>query len=200
MKLIILQSFYSVTLNRRNTAYAYTGLALRLSLMLGLHRKVENGPTMTAPEREHRIRVWWTVYCLDRLMSSKVGHPAMIQDEDIDTQLPSMDGLSPQDMQDFHDPANLVAQIQLSRITGNVLSNIYHIPQPGRANTFIHGVQKTLTSLRNFHRQLPPHVRLDTNNSPMYANRSVASLHLHFNQVCSRYGETFTFDSSSDII
>ncbi|RDW78260.1 hypothetical protein BP5796_06112 [Coleophoma crateriformis] len=179
---LTLLSFYSVILNRRNTAYTYTGLALRLSVMLGLHRKVEADSTITAADREHRIRVWWTVYCLDRLMSSKVGLPAMIQDEDIDTQLPSMDGLSAQDMQDFYDPAHLVAQIHLSRITGNVLSKIYHIPQPGRANTFIQGVQKTLTSLRTFHENLPALLRLSQSNPVMYANRSVASLHLHFNQ------------------
>jgi proline utilization trans-activator len=152
--------------------------------MLGLHRKIPASSPFSAPEREHRIRVWWTVYCLDRIMSSKVGHPAMVQDTDIDVQLPSRNGLSQQEMEDFYDPAHLVAQVTLARITGNVLSNIYHIPQPDRANTFVRGVQTTLTSLRNFHENLPPILRLDLNSSPMYLNRSVASLHLHFNQVC----------------
>jgi proline utilization trans-activator len=152
--------------------------------MLGLHRKTPDNSTIAPPEREHRIRVWWTVYTLDRLMSSKVGLPTMIQDTDIDVQLPSKNGLSQHDMEDFYDPAYLVAQITLSRITGNVLGNIYHIPQPDRANTFVRGVQTILTSLRNFHESLPPLLRLDHNSSPMYLNRSVASLHLHFNQVC----------------
>jgi len=117
-------------------------------------------------------------------MSSKVGHPAMVQDSDIDAQLPSRNGLSKEEMEDFYDPAHLAAQVTLARITGNVLSNIYHIPQPDRANTFVRGVQSTLTSLRNFHETLPSILRLDLNSSPMYPNRSVASLHLHFNQVC----------------
>lgn len=116
-------------------------------------------------------------------MSSKVGLPAMIQDADIDTPLPSRDGLSQQDMEDFYDPAYLVAQVTLSKITGNVLGNIYHIPQPDQSNNFVRGVQTILTSLRNFHEALPPILRLDQNSSPMYLNRSVASLHLHFNQV-----------------
>ncbi|TVY36614.1 putative transcriptional regulatory protein [Lachnellula subtilissima] len=179
---LVLLAFYSTTLNRRNTAYTYIGLALRLSIMLGLHRKIPANSSLSPPEREHRIRVWWTVYTLDRLMSSKVGLPTMIQDTEIDAQIPSMNGLTQHDMEDFYNPAHLVAQITLSRITGNVLGNIYHIPQADRTNTFVRGVQTTLTSLRNFHEGLPPILRLDPNNSPMYLNRSVASLHLHFNQ------------------
>lgn len=159
---------------------------MRLSMMLGLHRKIPTNSPLTPPEREHRIRVWWTVYVMDRMMSSKVGHPAMIQDTDIDVQLPSLDGLSQQDTADFYDPAYLLAQIGLARITGNVLGNIYHIPHPGRTNSFVHGVQTILTSLRSFHSGLPPLLRLEAHSSPMYANRSVASLHLHFNQVSGK--------------
>ncbi|KAK6582393.1 hypothetical protein PZA11_004801 [Diplocarpon coronariae] len=179
---LLLLSFYSTTLNRRNTAYTYIGLAMRLSLMLGLHRKIPENSPLSASERQHRIRVWWTVYCLDRMMSSKVGHPAMMQDTDIDAELPSLDGLSQKDVADFYDPAYLTASISLARIVGSVLGNIYHIPQPGRTNTFVQGVQTIWTSLRDFRSGLPPLLRLDPNNSPMYANRSVASLHLHFNQ------------------
>jgi len=194
--LTTLQSFYSTTLNRRNTAYTYIGIALRLSIMLGLHRKIPGNSPLTPPEREHRIRVWWTVYILDRLMSSKVGLPTMIQDKDIDVQSPSKNGLSQHEMEDFYDPAYLVNQITLSRITGNVLGNIYHT-QPDRANTFVRGVQTTLTSLRNFHENLPPLLRLDHNNSPMYLNRSVASLHLHFNQVCKALTWLYSFANCS---
>jgi proline utilization trans-activator len=179
------KTFYSVALNRRNTAYTYTGIALRLSLILGLHRKIPNNTTMTPMECEHRIRVWWSVYSLDRVCSSKVGHPVMLRDEDIDVQLPSTDGLTPEQAAEYFDPVHLTAQIKLMRITGNVLSDIYRIPQPGRSNQFfVVGVQKTLANLRSWHEMLPPLLRLNHNASQMFANRSVASLHLHFCQVC----------------
>lgn len=157
---------------------------MRLSMMLGLHRRIPEHSPLSASERQHRIRVWWTVYCLDRMMSSKVGHPAMMQDTDIDAELPSFDGLSQEDKADFWDPAYLLAQISLARIVGSVLGNIYHIPHPDRSNKFVQGVQTIFCSLRDFRNGLPPLLRLDPNTSPMYANRSVASLHLHFNQVC----------------
>jgi proline utilization trans-activator len=149
-----LQSFYLVALNRRNTAYTYAGLAQRLSLTIGLHRRIPEN-SMSAPEREHRVRVWWTCYALDRIYTSKVGLPVLLRDEDIDVQMPSMDGLSPEEAEDFYSPELMTAQIKLARITGYIMSDLYRIPQPGRANTFVQSVQRILTSLRSWHESLP---------------------------------------------
>lgn len=177
---LLLLSFYSVALNRRNTAYTYTGLAMRLALTLGLHRKVPENSAMSAAEREHRVRVWWTCYALDRIYTSKVGLPIMLRDEDIDVQMPSMDGLTLEEAEDFYPPELMTAQIKLARITGNIMTDIYKIPQPGRANTFVQSVQRILTSLRQWHETLPTVLRLDFSAMPIYPSRSVASLHLHF--------------------
>lgn len=135
---------------------------------------------MSAPEREHRVRVWWTCYALDRIYTSKVGLPVMLRDEDIDVQMPSMDGLSAEEAEDFYTPELMTAQIKLARITGNVMSDLYKIPQPGRANTFVQSVQRILTSLRSWHETLPSVLQLDFSAMPIYPSRSVASLHLHF--------------------
>jgi len=177
---LLLLSFYSLALNRRVTAYTYTGLAMRLSLTLGLHRKIPDNSRMRPPEREHRIRVWWTCYALDRQYTSKLGLPIMLRDEDIDVQMPSMDGLTPEEAEDFYSPELMTAQIKLARITGNVISDLYKIPQPGKANTFVQSVQRILTSLRSWHETLPTVLRLDFSAMPIYPSRSVASLHLHF--------------------
>lgn len=178
--LISEQSFYCVALNRRITAYTYTGIAMRLSLTLGMHRRIPEDSGMSAPEREHRVRVWWTCYALDRIYTSKVGLPIMLRDEDIDIQMPSMDGLTAEEAEDFYTPELMTAQIKLARITGNVMSDLYKIPQPGRANTFVQSVQRILTSLRSWHETLPKVLRLDFSAMPIYPSRSVASLHLHF--------------------
>jgi len=178
--LILSQSFYSVALNRRNTAYTYTGLALRLSLTLGMHRKIPKDSGMSAPEREHRIRVWWTCYALDRIYTSKIGLPIMLRDEDIDVQMPSMEGLTLEEAEDFYTPELMTAQITLARITGNMMTDLYNIPQPGKTNTFVQNVQRILTNLRSWHETLPQVLRLDFNAMPVYPSRSVASLHLHF--------------------
>lgn len=138
---------------------------------------------MTSREREHRIRVWWTVYNLDRVCSSKVGLPIMLRDEDIDVPLPSMDNLSDEEKEDFHDPRHIIAQHLLAKITGEILNEIYRIPQPGRAKTFPLRVRKVLTSLQSWQDNLPDILRFNKQTVPMYSSRSVASLHLNYSQV-----------------
>jgi proline utilization trans-activator len=108
----------------------------------------------------------------------------MIRDEDIDVPYPSMDGLTALEKEDFHDPSHINAQLQLAKITGNILNDIYRIPQPGRANTFVQSVQRILKSLWSWRETLPPILRFNQQAVPMYSSRSVASLHLNFSQVC----------------
>src|ERR1700754_240683 len=76
-----------------------------------------------------------------RLCSSKLGHPIMINDDDIDAEMPSNDGLSPQDLEEFFDAENQIANIKLARISGEITNGsrslvcanvgIYRIPKRG---------------------------------------------------------------------
>ncbi|KAK8240198.1 putative C6 transcription factor [Phyllosticta capitalensis] len=179
---LLVMSFYSHALNRKNTAYTYAGLALRLSLTLGLHRNITYDKNISAVEIENRRRVWWTVYTFDRLCSSKLGHPVMIRDEDIDAPYPSVDGLTPEEREEFIDVDQLCANIKLAQITGNILNLIYSIPGAQHEVNFVRNVHKILTSLKEWDASLKPGLRLDHTVTPPYKSRSVASLRLHFNQ------------------
>ena len=93
---------------------------MRLALGLGLHRRLPKNDIIKPIERENRRRVWWTLYILDRISASKLGRPVTISDDDIDVEFPSMDGLSSEEKEDFIDPAHLIANIKLARITGRI--------------------------------------------------------------------------------
>lgn len=41
------------------------GLALRMAISLGLHREISE-PSLDIVAREHRRRLWWSVYSMDR--------------------------------------------------------------------------------------------------------------------------------------
>ncbi|PHH68821.1 hypothetical protein CDD80_7211 [Ophiocordyceps camponoti-rufipedis] len=80
-----------------------TGVAVRLAVDLGLHRE-DSGDAGPGPEprrgwmRDMRRRLWWCTYSLDRLVSTCVGRPPGISDQDITTGLPSLvddDGTTP---------------------------------------------------------------------------------------------------------
>ncbi|OAL26608.1 hypothetical protein AYO20_10032 [Fonsecaea nubica] len=182
---LLLISIYSLALNRANSAYVYAGTALRLSLTLGLHHNVPPNQMFSPIERERRIRVWWTVYIFDRNWSSKLGHPIMIRDDDIDVAMPSMKGLSAAEMAEFSEPEHLIANVHLARITGDIMNHIYN--KNCRRQVFVQSVQKILRRLRSWAETLPEVIRLQQDPTRRYTARHVASLHLCFNQLHSSF-------------
>ncbi|KAL1619514.1 hypothetical protein SLS56_010058 [Neofusicoccum ribis] len=78
-------------IDRRNDAYIYSGMALRMALTKGLHRETAEG-LMDDRTRERRRKIWWTVYVLDRKFSSSMGVPLSVQDIDITVEFPQKSG------------------------------------------------------------------------------------------------------------
>jgi hypothetical protein len=58
-------AYYMQNLNRRDAAFLYIGLALRMAISLGLHQEVSH-PDVSDADRYRRRRAWWSVYSLDR--------------------------------------------------------------------------------------------------------------------------------------
>lgn len=127
------------------------------------------------------MRVWWSVYTIDRLVSSKLGHPVTVRDIDIDVDLPSMGGLSPSEQEEFSDPGYLVAHLQLARIIGDIISDIYGRSRPD--HDLLRSIHQTLKNLHSWTEALPDSVRLGLTDPHRSATRSATSLHLCFNQV-----------------
>lgn len=63
-------SYFMQILNRRDAAFLYIGLAVRMAVSLGLHQEVHN-TLMNETELEHRRRVWWSTYSMDRILCVK---------------------------------------------------------------------------------------------------------------------------------
>jgi proline utilization trans-activator len=115
-----MQAWASNILGRVRTAYIYSGIAMRIAMGLGMHRCASRHTELSPVERESRRRTWWVLYFFDRFSASKIGQPLTIRDEDIDVEMPSMDGLAQDEMAEFLDPQNLIINIKLARIIGNI--------------------------------------------------------------------------------
>ena len=71
------------------------GQVARSCLELGLHRR-ETIASISDPEaREEALTTFWTAYVLDRRWSFGAGLPYVIQDEEVDDQLPPPVSFSP---------------------------------------------------------------------------------------------------------
>lgn len=70
-------------------AYRLIGLAARMCLEMGLHRREALVKSFPNEDQWNEItRIFWAVYSLDRRWSLGTGLPFVIQDEDIDPNLP----------------------------------------------------------------------------------------------------------------
>ncbi|KAH8697244.1 putative fungal-specific transcription factor [Talaromyces proteolyticus] len=77
-------------------SYRIIGLAARMCLELGLHRRDAVAKVFSAEaDRSQITRLFWSVYSLDRRWSFGTGLPFVIQDEDIDPTLPEPDDSLP---------------------------------------------------------------------------------------------------------
>ncbi|KAJ5231251.1 hypothetical protein N7489_011959 [Penicillium chrysogenum] len=150
-------AYYMQNLNRRDAAFLYIGLALRMAISLGLHQEVSD-PSISEPDRNRRRRAWWSVYSLDRLLSVKSGNPITIHDEDIGITWPTDVGGSTFDM---------------------ATSEIYR-KKPGSGSNLIASVQSITNDLSAWLRQVPDRLRIDFTTLDTHINRESVSINLHF--------------------
>ncbi|KAK3371036.1 fungal-specific transcription factor [Lasiosphaeria ovina] len=186
---LALVGYFMQNMNRRDAAFLYIGMALRMAISLGLHQEVSSstssssddadGTTLDAAAREHRRRVWWSIYSLDRILSVKSGNPTTIQDDDIGVQLPSQQPSEP-----AYCPAVVLRHYtQLSRILGDITTAIYRkgpaaTPRSGRR--LMASVQRIIQALSRWDRDLPDELRFDP--AKLAVSRESVSTFSHYYQ------------------
>ncbi|KAH7084254.1 fungal-specific transcription factor domain-containing protein [Paraphoma chrysanthemicola] len=180
VEVTLLLAVYSLTLNRRHSAYHYASSAIRLGLIIGMQLNVPNHQSQDRSAAEHRVRLWWTAYVLDRICTTKIGLPVSISDDDIQVDLPSVLDANSLDKDDFGDVEYELRSIELSRISAASMVQIYL--KRGHHNPFSQRVQATLKDLNKWMDILPARLQLKTEDSLTQENH-VIYLHLRFNQV-----------------
>ncbi|GKT65712.1 C6 transcription factor [Colletotrichum tofieldiae] len=189
---LALIGYFMQNMNRRDAAFLYTGMALRMAISLGLHHEigfssVQNSlqgqeaklSTLDDATREHRRRVWWSVYSLDRILSVKSGNPITIQDEDIGVDLPSR---LPTEAE--YCPAVVLRHYtELSRILGEIHNTIYRKTSktaPKSGKRLMTSVQSIVFSLSKWNRDLPDELRFDP--ARLSISRESVSTFAHYYQ------------------
>ncbi|RAL09417.1 uncharacterized protein BO97DRAFT_168384 [Aspergillus homomorphus CBS 101889] len=172
---LLMLALYSQSLNRQHSAYLMVGTALRFALFLGLNHNIPDCHCPDRKAREHRARLWWTIYIFDRSWGLKLGLPGQTNDEDIQVGLPiDLDDEVYRD--EFVDSAYQVAFIKLARISTQIMRTIYSRKQ--FPETFLQREQSILLKLQQWMQSLPEHLRLHTSN---HNPKCTILIHLQFN-------------------
>ncbi|RJE17584.1 Transcription factor [Aspergillus sclerotialis] len=113
---------YLLPLDTSGLCYTYFGLALKLAIQNGMHRKY-HGEGLSARMIEIRNRVFWTAYTIEKRISILHGRPASLSDTDVDAAMPvEFPGLTLSIQ--FSNHTNMVALIILTLKLGEVANEI----------------------------------------------------------------------------
>ncbi|KAK3340414.1 fungal-specific transcription factor domain-containing protein [Neurospora tetraspora] len=93
---LCLMTVYMLTVSKRNTAYAYLGMAVRSAYALGLHREETMHPLIypESTQREVRRNLWKTLFILDRFLAASLGRPVAIVEDDCSCKLTTNDDIA----------------------------------------------------------------------------------------------------------
>lgn len=166
-------ALYLQSVDHRNAAHLFIGQAMRTALAYGMHTDM---PVvhLGEPHVQRCRRIWWTVYILDRQMTSLMGLPQSIQDGDVHCQLPVYQG-SPQRT------ASLDLHIKLARLIAEVNNTVYGVN--GRPNkNFLISTKAALENIAVLASELTQALPLRLDQSGDGVSRMSASLHLLYHQ------------------
>ncbi|CAN9200652.1 unnamed protein product [Alternaria alternata] len=161
-------AFFLQCSDRKDDAYVYAGVALRLAMSNGLSRD-DATVQMKRSEKTHRNRLWWTIYMQERRLAAATGNPVGILDDNITTKLPiESAGFSPT-------PA-LKINIEIARLSGLITQGLYGLK--GRSEgQFLRTVHDLLGELKSVRRDLAAEFPLEFSKA-FAVTRTGATLYL----------------------
>ncbi|KAG8631559.1 hypothetical protein KVT40_000699 [Elsinoe batatas] len=111
--------------DRPNTGYNYVGLAGRMAIGLGLHRKPTDTGTYSNMQLEIRRRIFWTLFSLESGFALTTGRPALLEETATDLSFPSnIDDEDPSSVDIRDRPTSCSAMIAQSQLA--IIANRLH--------------------------------------------------------------------------
>ncbi|KAL4731350.1 hypothetical protein ACLX1H_000316 [Fusarium chlamydosporum] len=166
-------ALYFESLDYRHSSHGFIGQAMRVALGQGMHTDM---PVDQLGDRivERSRRIWWTVYILDREMTSLMGLPQSVHDDDIHPALPHF-GDSTQRVAALH------MQIRLCRSIASVGRGVYGVN--GRLNKkFLLSTKKVLENIAGLADELQQQFPLGVDKAINGVSRVAGYLHTLYHQ------------------
>ncbi|KAJ4127394.1 hypothetical protein NW765_017346 [Fusarium oxysporum] len=191
----LLLAHYTMPLDTHGLAYTYLGLAIKMAIQNGMHRKYK-GIELDAWTVETRNRLWWTAFTVERRVSVLHGRPASIAAIEMDAELPK-------DLPEFRQgdqPSkfdNMLALIHLTGSLGDIataLTFLNRYPE-GLQATYFERILLIRERLLTWWSALPEDIQTPSESSPLF--RPNVHLKLSYRLVQIFTGRPFIFLESN---
>ncbi|CAN6649464.1 proline utilization trans-activator [Trichomonascus vanleenenianus] len=184
VEVILLYSYFHQMSYNTNGYYILSGLCMRCALVMGMHAdRPSNDKNTVDPVAEHRRRLFWTIYNMDRYLSAKSGFPISIPDESISTPPPTE--VTAKDTQgskysEFPPARYINSFIEVSRVSSSILLELY---QPGAAKKDVLSIiSSIMTRLFDWKKDLPEDLVMDTSVASSKVTRTACNIYSDYYQ------------------
>ncbi|KAL0931430.1 zn 2cys6 transcription factor [Colletotrichum truncatum] len=166
-------ALYLQCLTCRTAAYRFISQAVSLALEGGMYTEMQ-GQYLDDTYIQRCRLVWWTIYVLERQMSTLLGVPMLIQDENICTPFPVH-------MHQGQRTNVMHIQVKLAQILGQIHRSVYGID--GQLDSRYLGATKSvLQKIADAANQLNDLFDIDPSEQMSGVSRVSAHLHLQYHQ------------------
>ena len=184
----MLSVHFSLRSSPNSSVWYEIGLAMRICIDLGLHREAYYR-NLKPFEAQLRRRLFWCVYVIERYVSSSLGRPFSIAEEEIDVDVPADidDSMTSDEVLEnlLHHPTNeseiqkpnlrrFISIVRLQRIMSQIKTRIYRVDR--HVPTLVPEIAPLMASLEEYKRNLPPLEQAEDDFVQMHWNSSVRML------------------------
>lgn len=147
-------------------SYVYSGMTIRVAQLLGMHVDADKS-IMDEFELEHRRRLWWSIYHVDRYIAAKAGLPVCLTDQVYTSGLPrdlTQPLSSTPTFGMFPRALYLNAFVDVSKITNIIITDLYYRP-PGSTFDILPVLTNIINKFFEWRDKWPTKLNVDWRNS-----------------------------------
>ena len=191
----LLLAHFTLPIDTHGLAYTYVGLALRMAVQNGMHRKYQDN-YLAEGAISLRNRLWWTAYCLEKRISILHGRPASISHADVDVRRPS--DIVPETQADIGSPrVNMNTMTRLTEWLESFADPILSLRTCSKRLRLTQ-LERLLKTREQFKRWWASQAVSQTPGMPL--TRSTAHLHLSYHMNLIFMGRPFMFTAIDDTV
>lgn len=150
IQILLLLAIYGLRAPRGPGAWPLVGIAMRMCIELGIHRKSVNVVGRDHEADDHLRCVFWACYCLDRQTSMILGRPFAVADRDIDAELPL--GINDQSRRSLI-PFTHICRLRI--IESRIQQTVYRVDKAIDSSTMTAEIEANLRQLQAWKSTIP---------------------------------------------